>query len=61
MAANAIETPELKLVAEKTTMDGKIAELRRKRTKIELGGASSGSKASRGRPAHGSRARGEAR
>ena len=35
MAANAIETPELKLVAEKATMDGKIAELRRKRTKIE--------------------------
>ena len=38
MAANPIATPELEIVTEKTTIDDKIAELRRKRTKIELGG-----------------------
>jgi methylmalonyl-CoA carboxyltransferase 12S subunit len=39
MAANPINTPELKLVPEhKATIDEKIDELRHKRTKIELGG-----------------------
>ena len=39
MAADPVISPELKLVApKKTTIDDKIAELRRKRTKIKLGG-----------------------
>lgn len=63
MAANPVVAPELKLVAErKATMDNKIAELRYKRTKIELGGGNQRiEKASRDRPAHRARARGKAR
>jgi methylmalonyl-CoA carboxyltransferase large subunit len=39
MAADSVITPELELVTpQKTTMDDKIAELRRKQTKIKLGG-----------------------
>jgi acetyl-CoA carboxylase carboxyltransferase component len=39
MAANPITTPALKLVPEhKETIEDKVAELRHKRAKIELGG-----------------------
>jgi|HubBroStandDraft_4_1064222.scaffolds.fasta_scaffold79989_2 hypothetical protein len=39
MAADSVITPELELVTpQKMTMDDKIAELRRKQTKIKLGG-----------------------
>ena len=38
MAANPVSTPALQLVSEKPTMEGKIAELRVKRTTVTGGG-----------------------